>query len=140
VEDDALLEAHGPVLAAAALLAGAGWIGLAVLVITTIPTSFPLWLFFALGLTALTGTAVPFVRLLNRRFARPGSPPAPGNVSLRQSVWVGVFGTTCAWLQIGRVLSLPVAFLLAVGLIAIEWFLRARDRSRRPPQPKEEST
>jgi hypothetical protein len=140
VEDDALLEAHGPVLAAAALLAGAGWIGLAVLVITTIPTSFPLWLFFALGLTAITGTAVPFVRLLNRRFARAGSPPVPGNVILRQSVWVGVFGTTCAWLQIGRVLSLPVAFLLAVGLIAIEWFLRARDRSRRPAQPSEEST
>ncbi len=139
MEDETLLEAHGPVLAAAALLAGIGWVGLIVLVVTTIPTPFPLWLFFALGLTALTGTAVPFVRLLNRRFAPAGQPPAPGNVILRQSVWVGIFGATCAWLQIGRVLSVPVAFLLAVGLLAIELFLRARDRSRRPAQPPEEN-
>jgi hypothetical protein len=53
---------------------------------------------------------------------------------------VGLFGATCAWLQIGRVLSLPVALLLAVGLIAIEWFLRARDHSRRPPaQPVDDA-
>ena len=128
---DESLEVHGPVLVAAALLAGIGWIGLIVVVITMIPTLFPRWLFFALWLTALTGTAVPFVRLLHRRFAASGASPTPGGVILRQALWVGIFGATCAWLQIGRVLSLPVALLLAVGLAAIEWFLRARDRSRR---------
>ena len=139
MEDETLLEAHGPVLVAAALLGGIGWVGLIVLLVTTIPTLFPRWLFFTLGLTALTGTAVPFVRLLHRRFTPAGDPPAPGNVILRQSLWVGLFGATCAWLQIGRVFSVPVALLLAVGLIAIEWFLRARERSRKPPQPADDS-
>jgi len=139
VEEETLLEAHGPVLAAAALLAGVGWVGLGIIVVTTIPTLFPRWLFFALGLTAFTGTTVPFVRLLHRRFTPAGVAPTPGHVILRQSLWVGLFGATCAWLQLGRVLSLPVAFLLAVGLIAIEWFLRARDRSRRPAAPPEDN-
>jgi hypothetical protein len=139
VEDDALLEAHGPVLVAAALLGGIGWVGLIFVVVTMIPTLFPRWLFFALGLMAVTGTAVPFVRVLHRRFTPQGAPPAPGNVILRQALWVGVFAATCAWLQIGRVLSLPVALLLAVGLIAIEWFLRARDHSRRPSQPADDT-
>jgi hypothetical protein len=138
VQDESL-EVHGPVLVAAALLAGIGWVGLGVVVITMIPTLFPRWLFFALWLTALTGSAVPFVRLLHRRFARAGAPPAPGGVILRQSLWVGVFGATCAWLQIGRVLSLLVALLLAVGLVAIEWFLVARDQSRRQAQPAGDS-
>jgi hypothetical protein len=129
VQDESL-EIHGPVLVAAALLAGIGWVGLIVVVVTTIPTLFPRWLFFACWLTALTGTAVPFVRLLHHRFAPAGTPPTPGSIILRQALWVGVFGATCAWLQIGRVLSLPVGLLLAIGLIAIEWFLSARDRSR----------
>jgi hypothetical protein len=133
VQDESL-EIHGPVLVAAALLAAIGWVGLIVVVVTTIPTLFPRWLFFACWLVALTGSAVPFVRLLHRRFAPTGAQPTPGNVILRQAMWVGVFGATCAWLQIGRVLSLPVGLLLAIGLIAIEWFLRARDRSRRLAQ------
>ncbi|MBI3363139.1 MAG: hypothetical protein HY023_18710 [Chloroflexi bacterium] len=136
---DESLETHGPVLAAAGTLAGLGWIGLIVLIFISIPTVFPRWLFFALWLTALTGTAVPFVRLLNRRFSSLAAPPAPGSVILRQSLWVGIFGATCAWLQIGRVLSAPVALLLAFGLGAIEWFLRARELSRKPIQPSDEA-
>ena len=132
---DETLETHGPVLAAAAILAGLGWIGLSLLVIAAIPTVIPRWLFFALWTAALTGTAVPFIRLLNRRFSAIGEPPAPGGVLLRQSLWVGIFGTTCAWLQLGRVLSAPVAFLLAFGLGAIEWFLLTRERSQKPGEP-----
>ena len=130
VDDEALVEAHGPVLAAAGALASLGWIGLIALFVLAIPTAFPLWLFFVCWLVALTGTAAPFVRLLHRRFAPRAGPPAPGGVILRQSLWVGIYGATCAWLQIGRVLSVPVALLLALSLIAIEWFLRARERSR----------
>lgn len=128
---DESLEAHGPVLAAAAMLAGIGWVGLIALIIAAIPTLFPRWLFFALWLMALTGTAAPFVRLLHRRFTPAAAPPVPGSVILRQSLWVGIFGAACAWLQIGRVFSIPVALLLAASLVTIEWFLRARDQSRR---------
>ena len=139
MEDDALLAAHGPVLVAAALLGGIGWVGLILVVVGMIPALFPRWLFFALWLTALTGTAVPFVRVLHRRFTPAGAPPAHGNIILRQALWVGLFGAACAWLQIGRVLSLPVALLLAVGLAAIEWFLLARDHSRRPAQSADDA-
>jgi hypothetical protein len=34
---------------------------------------------------------------------------------------------TCAWLQIPRVLTLPIAFFLALALIVIEVFLRSRE-------------
>jgi hypothetical protein len=116
---------------AAWILAALGWLGLGVVLFLLIPDAAPRWFFFVLWLTALTGTAIPFVRYLNRRFslALP-----PSSVLLRQALWVGLFGAACAWLQIGRVLSLPIALLVAAGLGAIEWFLRMRERSRWQPE------
>src|SRR5688572_14182088 len=109
-------------LPAAFILALAGWSGLAALVIYTLPTVGPRWLFFFLSVLALTGTALPFVAFLNRRFPS-ALPPRPG-VVLRQALWVGVYGATLAWLQISRVLTPSLALLLAAGLILIEWLLR----------------
>jgi hypothetical protein len=48
-------------------------------------------------------------------------------VILRQSIWVGLFVVACAWLQIPRVLNPLIAFFLALSLIVIEVFLRARE-------------
>jgi hypothetical protein len=110
----------------------AGWAGVGYLVINTRPAWEQQWLFFVAGLMALTGTAAPFVRLLNRRFSRQ---PVPAAVLLRQSLWVGFYGATCAWLQIARTLNPSIAALLAAGLGAIEWFLRMRERSRWNPSP-----
>ena len=121
---------------AAWLLALGGWSGVLYLIFGgSFPTSWPRWLFFVSGFVALTGTAAPFVQYLNRRFARAPVPPA---VLLRQSLWVGFFGATCAWLQIGRTLSLSTALLLAAGLGGVEWFLRVRERSRWIPEPDDE--
>ena len=113
----------------------AGWAGMVYLVASTIPSPGPRWLFFVVGVMALTGTAAPFVRLLNRRFSRY---PVPPTVLLRQSLWVGFFGATCAWLQIGRTLNLSTTLLLAAGLAGIEWFLRMRERSRWDPGQDDE--
>ena len=115
---------------AAFVLAVGGWAGLVYLVAYTIPGTGQRWLFFVAWLMALTGTAAPFVGYLNRRFAGQAVAPA---VLLRQSLWVGFFGATCAWLQIGRTLNLSTTLLLAAGLSAIEWFLRMRERSRWDP-------
>lgn len=115
---------------AAWVLALAGWASLGYLILNTIPGTQQRWLFFVTGLMALTGTAAPFVQYLNRRFAGRG---VPSSVLLRQSLWVGFFGATCAWLQIGRTLNLSTTLLLAAGLSAIEWFLRMRERSRWEP-------
>ena len=111
-------------------LAVTGWGGLALLVNNIIPDVAPRWAFFVLWLMALTGTALPFVRFLNHRFARG---PVAG-VMLRQALWVGFFGATCAWLQMGRTLGATTALLLAAGLGGVEWFLRMRETSRWAPE------
>jgi drug/metabolite transporter (DMT)-like permease len=116
-------------IVAAVVLAFAGWAGVVYLATQTLPTVGPQWMFFAVWLMALTGTAIPFVHYLNRRFAH-GLPP--DTVMLRQSIWVGIFGATCAWLQLGRALTWASALLLAAALVAIEGFLILRERSKRP--------
>ena len=51
----------------------------------------------------------------------------PGGVLVRQSIWIGLFVVMCAWLQMPRVLNLPVAFFLGLVFIVIEVFLRSRE-------------
>jgi hypothetical protein len=120
---------------AAWMLALGGWAALVYLVTHSVPSPGPRWLFFVTILMALTGTAAPFVRYLNRRFARG---PVAATVLLRQSLWVAFFGATCAWLQIGRTLNLYTALLLAAGLAGIEWFLRMREQARWDPGADDE--
>jgi hypothetical protein len=111
-----------------------GWGGLAALifVIQSPPLVWARWGFFVLGIMALTGTALPIVYYFNRRF--PGTPPPDPDVIVRQALWVGVYGATLAWLQLGRLVTLYVILGLAGGLIAIEYFIRIREKARwRPP-------
>jgi hypothetical protein len=118
-------------LPTAIILGIMGWGGLILLIQYTIPTVGPRWLFFFLGVLALTGTALPAVAFLNRRF--PTTPPATSGIVTREAIWVGLYGTTLAWLQLGRVLNLALAVLLAAGFIAIEILVRLRERSQWNP-------
>jgi hypothetical protein len=111
---------------AAAFLAAVGWLGLLLLLNTTLPTIGPRWLFFFLLTQAATGTSVPFVWFLRRRFGGEAAPPA---VLLRESLWVGLYASGCAWLQINRSLSLTVALFLVLGLAVMEAFLLRVERS-----------
>ncbi len=120
---------HRGILIAAVLMIVVGWVGLYELVTRTLPLAFPRWLFFILLFFAVTGTTLPFVRYLNIRFTNPAYPVAPAGVILRQSIWFGLFAVTCAWLQIPRVLSWPVAFFLALSFFVIEVYLRLRERA-----------
>jgi len=113
-------------MVAAAVLASAGWLGLILLLNTTLPTVGPRWLFFFLWTLAVTGTALPFVWVLHRRF---DPTPVPGRVLLRQSLLVGLLAGTCMWLQINRTLTLPLVLLLAIGLGGVESLVRAVERS-----------
>lgn len=115
----------------AIILSIIGWGGIFALLNYTLPTVGPRWLFFFLGVLALTGTALPAVAYLNRRF--PTNPPVTHSVILRQAIWIGIYVPTLAWLQIGRVLDASIALLLALGLILIEWLLRLRERSQFKP-------
>ena len=108
-----------------------GWGGLFIIIRGTVPTLGPRWLFYFLGVLALTGPALPLVYFLNKRF--PSKPPVEGMVIVRQALWVGVFGSTLAWLQLGRVLSIGLAFILAGVFAMIEFLLRLLERSRWNP-------
>jgi hypothetical protein len=108
-----------------------GWGGIAALLYYSLPFVWARWGFFALGIMALTGTALPVVYFLHRRF--PDNPPAAPDVIVRQALWVGVYAATLAWLQLGRLVSLYVILGLAGGLIAIEYFIRLREKASRTP-------
>jgi len=109
----------------------AGWGGLAALIITTLPTVGPRWLFFFLVVLALSGTALPAMAFFNRRF--PSTPPPTPGIVVRQALWVGVYGAAIAWLQVGQVLTAYLAVLLAAGLALIEFLLRLSEKSQWKP-------
>lgn len=115
------------VLIAAAVMTGGSYALIYQLISTTNPLAFARWLFFILLYIAATGTALPFIWILNRRFTRE---LVTGGVMLRESMWVGLFIVTSAWLQLTRTLNTATGFFLAVSLIAIEVFLRLRERPR----------
>ena len=115
----------------AIILTVTGWLGLILVLRYTVPTLGPRWLFFFLGVLALTGPALPIVYFLNKRF--PSDPPVEDMVILRQALWVGVFGSTVAWLQLGRVLTTTLALILAGVFVLIEFLLRLFERSRWNP-------
>ncbi|HKZ55400.1 MAG TPA: hypothetical protein VJ123_07965 [Anaerolineales bacterium] len=112
---------------AAAILTLIGWSGLYLLLTQTLPTLGPRWLLFFLLTLALTGSSLPFVWLLQRRFGR--QVPASSSVLLREALMVGLFGAVCLWLRVNRSLTVALAVLLAVGLLAIEWILLALERT-----------
>jgi hypothetical protein len=105
-----------------------GWGGLITLVLTTLPTVGPRWLFFFLSVLAVTGTALPITAFLNRRF--PSTPPPTYVVVVRQALWFAIYVSTLIWLQMGRVLNPALAILLAIGLGLIEFLLRLSEKSQ----------
>ncbi len=116
----------------ALLLMIIGWGGLYYLITRTLPYVWPRWGFFVLVLIALTGTVLPIIYLLHRRF--PGEKPVESNVVVRQAMWFGIYGATLAWLQLGRLVTVYVVIGLALGLAAIEYFTRLREKAHwKPP-------
>ena len=118
---------HVGVMIAGVLMFLGGWGGLYLLVTTNLPRAGPRWTFFVLLQIAVTGTVLPFARYLNARFTPVHEPLPPSGVLVRQSIWVGLFVVTCAWLQIPRVLNPALAFFVAMIFIIIEVFLRNRE-------------
>jgi hypothetical protein len=102
-----------------------GWGGLVLITNYAFPTLWPRWGFFALIVVALTGTALPVSYFINRTFSNS---LRPGTI-LREALWVGVYGATLAWLQLGRILNFSLGLWLAVGIIIIEYIIRWSDVS-----------
>lgn len=126
-----------PFLTAAITLFVLGLGLFAIAVFAFAPTVWARWLFFFGGTLALTGLALPATWFLNLRF--PSEPPAGVNVIVRQAVWVGVYGGLLAWFQQERLVSLGMIAGFAIGLGAIEYLTRMRERSLwRPPSEASE--
>jgi len=106
--------------------------GIYYLVTQTLPTLGPRWLIFFFLMLAASGFAMPIISFLNTRF--PSVPPVTENVIVRQALWFGVFMSTIAWLQLGRLLSIFIALFLAISLAIIEFLIRLREQSRWQPE------
>jgi len=115
-------------LPAAIILGVAGWTGVIAVIMLSSPEGGTRWAFFFFSIIAVTATLLPVMAYLNLRF--PSKPPASHWVIVRQSLWIGIYVPTLAWLQLGRVLTFPMALLLAAGLVLIEVLLRLRERSQ----------
>jgi hypothetical protein len=115
----------------AGVLAFSGWLGLALLLTTSLPTVGPRWLFFFLLTLAATGTCLPFLWLLDMRFSHEQA--ASSSALLRQALLVALFADLSMWLQINRSLTLLLTILIALGIFAIERLLRLVDRSQWRP-------
>lgn len=118
---------HTGMMVAAVVMIVAGWGGLYVLVTTQIPRVGQRWFFFVLLQVAVAGTVMPFLRYVNVRLTPETRTVPPSGVIVREAVWFGLFIVTCAWLQIPRVLTLPITFFLALAFVVIELFLRSRE-------------
>jgi hypothetical protein len=115
----------------------AGWGGAAALVFFTEPLVWNRWALFVLLFLALTGTSLPVAYFFHLRF--PSEPPAGPHVIVRQAQWVGIYGLVLLWLRSGHLLTLWLTLGLAGGLLAIEWLIRLRERSRwNPPITSEQ--
>jgi uncharacterized membrane-anchored protein len=125
-------------LPSALIMAGLGWAGV-ILIGQYLPADAGgRWAMFFALMIAVTGTFMPVAAFLNRRF--PTKPPASAGVVLRESIWVGVYVTTVAWLQyiyinfFEEALPLAMAVMLAIALLIIEWLLRLREKSQWKPE------
>jgi hypothetical protein len=117
--------------AIALLVIGAGSLALAFFGLK--PTVWARWLFFFGWDLFLSALSLPATWFLNLRF--PSDPPAESHVIVRQAIWVGVYGAILAWLQQERLVTLWTGLGLALGLIAIEYLIRMREKARWQPAP-----
>jgi hypothetical protein len=122
-----------PYLASAITLFLIGWGTAAFAVLGLTPTLWARWLLFFGCTLGLTSLALPATWFLNLRF--PSDPPAAAYVIVRQAIWVGVYGAVLVWLQQERLVTIWTGLGLALGLIAIEYFVRMREKARWQPKP-----
>ncbi|MGB7538711.1 MAG: hypothetical protein WBM17_09245 [Anaerolineales bacterium] len=121
----------------AGLFALLGWGGVAAVVTLTLPFLLPRWLFFFSIFIALTGTALPAVWYLNRRFTAERFPGE--GVLVREAVETASLGVFLIWLQAGRMFTPFLGWIFFAAFLAVELLLRVYEHSRWiPAAPVEE--
>ncbi len=119
------------VLSAAAILLITGTAGVSVLVLFVYPTVGPRWFFYFFILLAFVGLAMPPFFAFNRLLKVHPDLERPR--LQRESLGAGVYGAFLVWLSIGRLLTLPLALLIAAILVTVEYLLRLRENDLAKP-------
>jgi hypothetical protein len=117
----------------AALFAASGWGGVAAVVLLTLPFLFPRWLFFFSLFLAFSGTVMPIVWYLNRRFT-PDRFPSEG-VIVRETLEAASLGVFMIWLQADRMFTPFLGWVFFAAFLAVELLLRVYENSRWSPAP-----
>jgi hypothetical protein len=120
------LPSFGKIFITSLMLSIIGLGGISFVLFTLEPTLWPRWLFYFFLTMAGTGIALPLVFIIQRRLAKKF---VPGNVLIREGLFFGIFLDLIAWLQIGRITSNLIIFLLAGGIILLEVFLRMVEKA-----------
>ena len=120
------LPPFGKIFITALILCAIGLVGLSFILITLEPTLWPRWLFYFFLTMAGTGMALPVAYILQRRLAKQY---VPARVLIREGLLFGIYLDLIAWLQIGRIATNLVVFLLAGGMILLEYFLRMAEKA-----------
>jgi hypothetical protein len=111
------------------LLAGlAAWAGLGFLILLRPPDALAQAAFYTLFFVAVTGTAMPVVRLLHRAFPVTSGRRRGRSASLRQSIWVGLFATTVLGLRAARLRDIALIVILGTILVLLESFFQQQGR------------
>ncbi|MEZ4646766.1 MAG: hypothetical protein R3E31_29240 [Chloroflexota bacterium] len=84
--------------------------------------------FLGAVLVSITGLALPLAYFLNKRFGRQTTFP-PFLVTLRQAMWIGLWGAFCVWLQMNRTFGLAIATLVAFVFLLFEVLLQIRTQT-----------
>jgi len=118
----------------AAVFALLGWFVAVVLVLFTLPFLFPRWLLFFSLFLAFTGTSLPAVWYLNRRFAGERFPT--NGVLMREALEFATLGVFLVWLQTGRMFTPFLGWIFFAAVLAVEILLRVYEHTRwTPAQP-----
>ena len=120
------LPPFGKIFTTSLMLCILGLGGLAFILIALEPTLWPRWLFYFFMTMAGTGVALPAAYVIQRRLAKQY---VPARVLIREGLFFGIYLDLLAWLQIGRIASNLVIFLLAGGMILLELFLRMAEKA-----------
>lgn len=89
-------------------------------------------LFFLAVWLVLSGLALPLAWLLHRRFGRQDAGESWRSFAMlaRQSIWWGVWGTGCLWLQMHRTFNWAMALLFLVVLVLVEALILTRQEAK----------
>jgi hypothetical protein len=117
----------------AGLFAVLGWGGVAAVIFLTLPFLGPRWVFFFSLFVAFTGTALPAVWYLNRRFTAERFPAE--SVLVREAIEAASLGVFLIWLQAGRMFTPFLGWIFFGAFLAVELLLRVYEHSRWSPAP-----